>query len=125
MKKLIKWINLTSIALVILGLIHLTAIIVVAPMYKNLPAEQFSVFVFMYMATGLGTVLPGIITKLQISALKEKSKSAWKTLLLCTVYTTIIGIAATTAMADNPFAYIILVIGISLLISSILIKKQI
>lgn len=51
MKRITTWINLSSIALIIIGLIHLTAIIVVAPMYKNLSAEQFPVFIFMYMAT--------------------------------------------------------------------------
>lgn len=124
MKKLIKWINLTSIALVILGLIHLTAIIVVAPMYKNLANEQFSVFIFMYMATGLGTVLPGIITKIQINTLKDKSKIAWKTILICSIYSMIIGIGAVIKMTDNPFAYLFCVVSISLLIPTIIIKNH-
>ncbi|MBN2350699.1 MAG: hypothetical protein JXJ22_17815 [Bacteroidales bacterium] len=125
MKKITTWINFTSITLIILGLIHLAAIIVVAPMYKNLSDKQFSVFVFMYLATGLGTVLPGIIARLQINALENKSKIAWKTLLICTVYTVIIGIGAVIEMTDNPFAYIILIIGISLLIPAVSIKKHI
>jgi uncharacterized membrane protein len=125
MERITTWINLSSIALIILGLIHLSAIIVVAPMYENLSTEQFSVFVFMYMATGLGTVLPGVITKLQINALKDKSKIAWKTILLCSIYSMIIGIGAVIKMTDNPFAYLDLITSISLLIPTILIKKQI
>lgn len=74
MKKLTTWINITSIALIILGLIHLVALIKVAPMFKNLSEGQFSIFTFMYLATGLGTVLPGLISKLQINALTDKSK---------------------------------------------------
>ncbi|MDF1548360.1 MAG: hypothetical protein P1P88_11100 [Bacteroidales bacterium] len=123
MKRITTWINLSSIALMILGLIHLTAIIIVAPMYKNLSAEQFSVFVFMYMASGLGTVLPGLIANFQINALKNKSEIAWKTLLLCSGYTIIVGIGAVIEMTDNPFTYIMLVTGILLLTPSVLIKK--
>ena len=94
MKKLITWINITSIALIILGLIHLIAIIKVAPMFKNLSEGQFSVFLYMYLATGLGTVLPGLIVKFQITALKDKNKNAWITLFICSIYTMIIGIGA-------------------------------
>ena len=125
MKKLTTWINITSIALIILGLIHLIALIKVAPMYKNLSEGQFSVFTFMYLATGLGTVLPGLISKLQINALKDKSKRAWKTLFICSIYAMIIGIGAVIQMTRNSFAYLDLVISISLLIPTILIKKQI
>jgi uncharacterized membrane protein YhaH (DUF805 family) len=124
MKKLISWINITSIALIILGLIHLIAIIKIAPMYPNLSEGQFSVFIFMYMGTGLGTVLPGLISKLQIRALKDSSKSAWITLFVCSIYTMIIGIGAVTQMTNNPFAYLGLVIGISLFLPTLLIKKQ-
>lgn len=125
MKKLITWINITSIALIILGLIHLIAVIKIAPMNKNLSEGQFSVFIFMYLATGLGTVLPGLISKLQIKGLKDKSKSAWITLLICSIYSMIIGLGAVIQMTKNPFAYLSLVIGISLLIPTLLIKKRI
>ena len=124
MKKLITWINITSIALIVLGLIHLIAIIKIAPMYQNLSEGQFSVFILVYLATGLGTVLPGLISKVQITALKDKSKSAWITLFICSIYTMIIGIGSVIQMTKNPFAYIALVISISLLIPTLLIKKQ-
>lgn len=124
MKKLITWINITSIALIVLGLIHLLAIIKVAPMYDNLSEGQFSVFTFMYLATGLGTVLPGLISKLQINALKDKSKRAWITIFVCSIYTMILGIGAVIQMTKNPFAYLDLVISISLLMPTILIKKH-
>ena len=124
MKKLITWINITSIALIILGLIHLIAIIKVAPMYKNLSEGQFSVFLYMYLATGLGTVLPGLIAKFQITALKDKNKNAWITLFICSIYTMIIGIGAIIQLTKNPFAYIALIISILMLFPTILIKKQ-
>ena len=124
MKKLITWINITSIALIILGLIHLIAIIKVAPMFKNLSEGQFSVFLYMYLATGLGTVLPGLIVKFQITALKDKNKNAWITLFICSIYTMIIGIGAIILLTKNPFAYIALIISILMLFPTILIKKQ-
>ncbi len=124
MKKLITWINITSIALIVLGLIHLIAVIKIAPLYQNLSQGQFSVFMFLYLATGLGTVLPGLISKLQITALKNKNKSAWITVFICSIYTMIIGAGAIIQMTKNPFAYIAFIISISLLIPTLLIKKQ-
>ncbi len=125
MKKLIIWINITSVALIITGLIHLAAAVMVFPMFKNLPEGQFSAFIFMYLAAGLGTILPGLISRLQSNGLKEKNKGAWITLLVCSVYTIIIGIGAVIQMMDNIFAYIALIIGMSLLIPALLIKKHI
>jgi len=124
MKKLMSWINATSIALIVLGVIHLIATIMVVPMFQNLVKEQFSVFIFMYLATGLGTILPGLISKLQVRELKEKNKRAWMTLLICSIYTVIFGTGGIFFMTDNPFAYLGFIIGISLLIPTLLIKKQ-
>jgi len=124
MKKLMSWINATSIALIVLGVIHLIATIMVVPMFQNLVKEQFSVFIFMYLATGLGTILPGLISKLQVRELKEKNKRAWMTLLICSIYTVIFGTGGIIFMTDNPFAYLGFIIGISLLIPTLLIKKQ-
>ncbi len=123
MKKLIIWIRITSIALIVLGLIHIAASIMVIPMYRNLTEGQFSVFIFMYLATGLGTVLPGLISWLQIRGLKDKSKSAWTTLLVSAIYALIIGIGAIIQMSNNIFAYIDLLIGISLIIPALLVRK--
>jgi len=86
--------------------------------------EQFNVFIFMYLATGLGTILPGLISKLQVRGLKEKNKRAWMTLLICSIYTVIFGIGGIIFMTDNPFAYLGFIIGISLLIPTLLTKKQ-
>ena len=125
MKKLTNWISISCIALMVLGVIHLIATIMVVPMFQNLADEQFSVFIFMYLATGIGTILPGLISKLQVKELKEKNKRAWMTILICSIYTVIFGIGAIILMTDNPFAYLGFIIGISLLIPTLLIKKQI
>lgn len=77
----------------------------------------------MYLATGLGTVLPGLISWLQIRGLKDKSKSAWTTLLVSAIYALIIGIGAIIQMSNNIFAYIDLLIGISLIIPALLVRK--
>ena len=60
----------------------------------------------------------------QLTALKNKIKSAWFTLLICSIYTIIFGIGAIIQMMQNPFAYIALAISISLLIPTLLIRKQ-
>ena len=119
------WINISSIALIVLGLIHLTAVFKVGPMFENLNGQQFNVFIFMYLATGLGTVLPGLISKLQVKGLKEKDKRAWITLFICSVYAIVTGIGAVILMNTNPFAYLEFIIGILLLTPVLLIKNKI
>jgi len=122
MKKFIIWINISSIALVLLGIIHLAAVPVVIKMFSNLIAEQFSTFLFMYLTAGIGTILPGLISKMQVQGLKKGNKTSRNTILVCSVYTVFMGAGAVILMADNPFAYLGFVIGISLLIPSMLIR---
>lgn len=81
MKKLTSWISISSIALIVLGLIHLIATIMILPMFQNLGKEQFYIFLFMYLAVGLGTILPGLISKLMVNGLKNKDKGAWGILI--------------------------------------------
>lgn len=123
MKKLTIWISISSIAMIVLGLIHLLATIMVIPMFHNLGKEQLSVFLFMYLATGLGTILPGLISKLSIAGLKNNDERAWKIILICSVYSLLTGIGAMVTMNRNPFAYLSILIGISLFIPTLLIKK--
>jgi membrane protease YdiL (CAAX protease family) len=125
MKKLTNWISISCIALIVLGIIHLTATIMILPMFQNLAKEQLTVFLFMYLAAGMGTILPGLISKLLIKGLKNKDKRAWEIILICSIYSTLIGIGGIITMINNPFAYLGLLIGISLLIPTLLIKKEI
>lgn len=124
MKKLTNWINISCIALIVLGIIHLIATIMVLPMFQNLGKEQFHVFLFMYLAAGFGTVLPGLISKLLINKVRNKDKGAWGIIIICSIYSLILGLGAIVFMNTNPFAYLMLLIGFSLFIPSILIKKE-
>jgi hypothetical protein len=125
MKKLTNWIGISSIAVIILGFIHLLGTIMIFPMFSNLGKEQFSVFLFIYLAVGIGTILPGLISKLLVEGLKNKDKRAWLIILICSIYSVLMGIGAIIAMKTNPFSYLMLLIGISLLIPTLLIRKEI
>lgn len=125
MKKLTNWISISSIALIVLGLIHLIATIMILPMFRNLGKEQLLIFLFMYFSAGLGTILPGLISKLMIKGLKNKDKRAWGILIICSIYSLLMGIGAIITMKTNPFAYLMLIIGLLLFVSVVLIKKEI
>jgi hypothetical protein len=125
MNKLIKWINISSISLIVLGLIHLAATLMILPVFQDLEKEQFKVFLFMYLAAGIGTILPGLISKLTVRGLKNNHKIGWLIVLVCSIYSTLIGVGAVITMTSNPFAYLMLLIGISLLVPTLLIKKEI
>lgn len=125
MKKLTNLISVSSIALIVLGLIHLIVTTMVLSMFKNLSNEQLSVFLFMYLSAGLGTILPGLISKLMIKGLKNKDKRAWEILIICSIYSLLMGIGAIITMKTNPFAYLMLLIGLLLFVPTILIKKEI
>jgi len=123
MKRQIIWIRISAIALIFLGIIHLAATIMVLPMFQNLARKQLSVFLFMYLATGIGTMLPGLISVFTVRRLNEKDRNAWLILLICSIYAVILGIGAIVSMMNNPFAYLGFIIGLSLLIPTSLVKK--
>lgn len=127
MKTLINWISISSIALIVLGSIHLIAILTFEDnsLFQNLTQEQTCVFAFMYLAAGIGTILPGLISKLLSSGLAEKNKKSWMIILICSIDALLIGIAAIIFMMKNPFAYLEFIVGLSLLMPTILIKKHI
>ena len=75
MIKLTNLISISRIALIILGIIHLIATFVILPMLHDFGKEQFSIFLFMYLAAAFGTILPGLISRLFIQGLKKEIKS--------------------------------------------------
>jgi hypothetical protein len=125
MKKLTNWIRISGIAMIVLGLIHLIATCKVLPMFGNLGKEQISIFLFMYLASGLGTILPGLISIQLINGLKNKDKRAWVIVMICSIYSLLLGLGGIMTMKTNPFAYLMLLIGLSLFIPTMLIKKEI
>lgn len=124
MKRHIIWIKISSIALLILGFIHLVASIIVIPMFQNLGAQQFSVFLFMYLAAGVGTILPAVIILLHIKELRGDNSKSLVTIYICSGYTVLLGIGAIILMVDNPFSYLTFILGAFLLISTLLLKRQ-
>ena len=110
--------------MIVLGVIHLIATMKVIPMFQNLNEKQLPVFLFMYLASGMGTVLPGIIVKQMANGLAKKDRRAWKIVAICSVYSLLMGIGAVIAMNTNPFAYLMLLIALSLFIPTVLIKKD-
>lgn len=124
MRKLTRLIYIVSVALIILGLIHLIATILILPMFQNLCKEQFSIFLFMYLATGLGTILPGVVSMLMVKGVRNKEKRSWDISMICSIYTLLLGVGAILTMNTNPFAYLMFLIGLVLFLAVVLVKKK-
>ena len=125
MKKIFLWIKAAGIFLIALGCIHVAASPFVLHSYNNLNEVQTLEFLFMFITSGLGVILCGIVTLLELRLLKQKSKQAWIVLMVCSVYSTIMGIGAVATMMYNPFAYIMFFCGILLLVPVLIAKKEI
>jgi hypothetical protein len=125
MKKLLIWLNIASVALILLGIIHLLATFAVIPMYRHLPKDQLNVFLFMYLGAGLATILPGLVSKMLHKLIKEEMRTAAWVVFICAVTALLLGLGAVITMPQNVFAYVSLVLGISLLIPSVLLMRRI
>ncbi len=125
MNKYIKWLKGSCIFLAFLGITHLAATVFIVPMFQNLAKEQFLVFLFMYFAAGIGTILPGVISWISTTGLNTKNKNSRNIILICAAYSLLMGVGAIITMNDNPFAYLMFLSGLSLLTPAILINRNI
>jgi hypothetical protein len=115
-QKYYRWIKTMAISTIILGCLHLIATPFVMPAIKSAPDDIKPVFLFMFLAAGFGTILPGVVILNQSIALKLFQNRAWKLCFLCSIYILILGILAVVTMSGNPFTYICAVLGVLLFI---------
>ena len=124
MKNLTIWIKISGISILILGIIHLATAFTVLPMWSNIGTGWLSVFSFFYLTAGLGTILPGLISTISTEKLNDSHRRAWTIILICSIYSILLGVDPVISMKGNPFAYVMLVIALSLFIPTIMIKKK-
>lgn len=110
-----KHFKIATIAVMLLGLIHISATSVIFPFFKA-DKQIDPASVYMFVLVGLYTIFTGW---LQYYILKRiNADKAFLNILKVTIlFLGISGIGAVATMWDNPFAYIILLIALYELIS--------
>lgn len=107
-----KTLKITSISVLILGIIHLAATpLIILPIFKSFDLMFTLSYLYMFIITGVATVLVGWV---QLLALKKwLIDQSFHTLFkVCLIFIIILGLGAVASMWKNPFAYLALIIAI-------------
>jgi len=120
--KTLKYFKITSIAIIIIGIIHVLATPVVIQGLSMLNSKTIFFIGYMFVATGVAVIATGW---LQYFILKKLVlHPSFITILKGTViFMLLSGIGAVATMWGNPFAYIILLIALYELFLLRLIKE--
>jgi len=109
--KILKYFKITSIAIIIIGIIHVLATPIVIQGLRMLDSKTIFCIGYMFVATGVAVIAAGW---LQYFLLKKLViHPSFITILEGTViFMLLSGIGAVATMWVNPFAYIILLIAL-------------
>jgi hypothetical protein len=95
-----------------LGLIHTVNTILVVRDSAVLEKGWQGIFLFMYIATGLGCLLAGSGMLLSVNKEIRDFKVSPHLFMIASVFMLLLGIGAPVAMSNNPFGYISLIVGV-------------
>jgi len=113
-----------SIAIFCLGIIH--EIATFTPLMQDgldcLSKSNFNAVIYNSLICGVFLVLSGWLLLLLLKKIEEHPFVACP-ILIISIFVLIDGIAAITLMIDNPFAWIVFLLGLSITIISIKLKK--
>lgn len=125
MKKLIRISNYIAISILIMGIIHNIATFtpLIQDGLESLSKSNLHAMIYMSLMCGTSLILSGLLL---IILLKKVEQYTFlnSTILLISYFVLLNGIAAVAYMLDNPFAWIILVLGLSMVGVSSRIKKM-
>lgn len=108
-----QWVFVAGMFIAALGLIHLAATPVIFPSIalQLFQADQF-VFLYMYLSTGTAVVFVGLLTIYSARGLRRAEPWAWTLALATGGFMLLLGVGAVLSMANNPFAYLTLVLAL-------------
>lgn len=113
--RLYRWIRITGILVIVLGLMHCAATpMVLAEGRAKMPADLLNVYIYMFLATGLATIGTGLIIALSSRGLAQSKLWSLHLNIGAAGFISILGISAPIAMASNPFAYLTLALALLL-----------
>lgn len=107
--KTIKYLKITTIVVIALGIIHIAATPVIFPIFK--PNAQLDLAsVFMYVMTGVSTLFLGWLQNYTLKKIND-NEGFKKIFIVSVLFLAFMGLSAVAAMWDNPFAYISLIVA--------------
>lgn len=125
MKKLIRISNYIAISILIMGIIHNIATFtpLIQDGLEGLSKSNLHAMTYMSLMCGTSLILSGLLLIILLKKV-EQYRFLNSTILLISYFVLVNGIAAVAYMFDNPFAWVILVLGISMVGISFRIKKM-
>lgn len=104
--------RVAAYAALALGTVHIAFTFVLAGQTAQVEAAFRSTFLYMFVAAGLGCLLAGLVMLLSVSS-KMRSNTASKYFFdISAIFILLLGIGAPIAMRENPFGYVMLLLGV-------------
>lgn len=95
-----------------LGVIHTGNTILVIEDVAALEIQWRGIFLFMYIAAGLGCLLAGGGMLFSVTKELRNFRAAHHIFLISALFLLLLGIGAPITMSNNPFGYISLIVGV-------------
>ncbi len=110
--------TIVAVIVILLGIIHNIATFtpIIEEGFECVPAEAHQTLVFFSLGTGTATLLSGFLLLVLGNAIKSGGKKVKGALYLTVSFLLFIAAVAVICGTKNPFAYIMLIIGIAELI---------
>ena len=111
-----RWLSVSGGLILLLGVIHLAA----APgtmrgIPETVPAEFRSAFLFMFASAGLAALFAGLMVLWGAYGVARQWRGAWTLALMSGLFAILMGAGAAAAMPRNPFSWLLLILGLSVL----------
>ena len=103
-----RWVRIAGWLVVALGAIHIAATPLVYPTH----AGDDLTFLYMFLATGVAVIFAGLVVLFAARGWQRGERWAWAILLRTGVFLLLLGVGAVITMADNPFAYVMLILAV-------------
>jgi hypothetical protein len=114
-----RWILITGILTIIIGLIHEAAAPIIFKGQSNRAID-----IYMFLATGASVVFMGALIVHGSRRLKLSEHSAWAPTFAAGVYLLLLGIGAIAIMPLNPFSYLTMIVSLLELIPLWLCRRE-
>lgn len=102
-----RWVRIAGWLVVALGVVHIAATPLIYPPYAG-----DLTFLYMFLATGIAVIFAGALVLLAAGGWSRGERWAWDVLLRAGIFLSLLGIGAVITMADNPFAYLMLILAV-------------
>jgi FtsH-binding integral membrane protein len=123
-KQIVILSRVAAYASLILGIIHLAYTLVLVGETAQMDASLRGTFLYMFIATGLACVLAGLVMLFSVSDKMRTNPASKYFFIFSAIFILLLGIGAPIAMSDNPFGYLMLLLGVYSMVIAVLSLKK-